>query len=361
MFSVADLDENDDTIEIVSGQFFKRRVVLHSIKRGSTLSVVLERTLDDQCGAAFGVILADLDGMPPEQHQQQEQQRQQQYQDPRPAVIDSGSTIPALTPGASFSHVLVTSHECSRASSSSSSSSSPTTTTSFGSQRNVVVDGVRSTGHVEENKRSSTHSSDHKNKQQHFDDDGETDTEDGGSLFAYRVPQGKDAWKTEPWVRTTVASGFRVKGQLGNMINPGAPGFVYTFQPTKERQQQSEQRQQQDGKSVAETGPNPTPANTVSTRRPLIAVAGDCAESAYFFRPVDTSSEWKGDGDPAAQYKLMCEIACGATVGSIGVGYEDFMHAEQEQGFAKIYLPCYEKDKILVFAMGSGEDADADW
>lgn len=33
---------------------------------------------------------------------------------------------------------------------------------------------------------------------------------------------------------------------------------------------------------------------------------------------------------------------------------------EQESGYAKIYVPCYEKDKILVFAVGSGEDTEDD-
>jgi hypothetical protein len=53
---------------------------------------------------------------------------------------------------------------------------------------------------------------------------------------------------------------------------------------------------------------------------------------------------------------MMCEIECGATVGSIGIGYGDFCSVEQESGYAKLYIPCYEKDKVLVFAMGSGEE-----
>lgn len=43
--------------------------------------------------------------------------------------------------------------------------------------------------------------------------------------------------------------------------------------------------------------------------------------------------------------------------GSIAVGYDDLCSVDQESGYAKLYIPCYEKDKILVFAMGSGEDA----
>lgn len=51
----------------------------------------------------------------------------------------------------------------------------------------------------------------------------------------------------------------------------------------------------------------------------------------------------------------MCEIDCGATVGSIGIGYKDFCFEEQQSNYAKIYIPCYEKDKVLVFALGKGE------
>jgi len=40
------------------------------------------------------------------------------------------------------------------------------------------------------------------------------------------------------------------------------------------------------------------------------------------------------------------------------VGYDDLCLAEQESGYAKIYIPCFEKDKILVFALGSGEEED---
>lgn len=107
----------------------------------------------------------------------------------------------------------------------------------------------------------------------------------------------------------------------------------YTFYPTKD---------------------GPKKKNNGSLSRPLIAIAGDCAESAYILRPLH-----KKDGeDPSANYAMMCEIECGATVGSIGVGYEDFCFTPQQSGYAKIYIPCYEKDKVLVFALGNGEDDD---
>ena len=41
--------------------------------------------------------------------------------------------------------------------------------------------------------------------------------------------------------------------------------------------------------------------------------------------------------DRSTKYALMCEIKCRA-------------------GVAKMYMSCYERDKVLVFAFGSGDD-----
>ncbi len=103
---------------------------------------------------------------------------------------------------------------------------------------------------------------------------------------------------------------------------------------------------------------------SIGLSRPLIAIAGDCAESAYILRPLDDNDDASSSTnnhninhqDPSSNYAMMCEIECGATVGSIGIGYEDFCFAPQQNGYAKLYIPCYEKDKVLVFALGNGED-----
>lgn len=306
MFCVADLDTEDDTIEVLASQFFSRKLSLHSIKRGREPRVVFRRTIDNNCGAAFSAILANLDNS-------------MAGIDRTRAVIDSGSTVTTLQPGDPFSHLLVTSHECSI---SESDGGNFELTSSSSSTRRPVING---------NEPSL----------------GPENSVDGGSLFAYRIPSGKkDSWKSQPWVRTVVASGFRVKPQLSNAINPGAPGFCYTFYPRKEEA---------------------TTSGRISNswKRPLIAIAGDCAESAYLYRPVNRISEKDGSTcDSSARYALLCEIQVGATVGSIGIGYDDFCTEDQESGYAKIYVPGYEKDKVFVFAMGSGEDnyeADSGW
>lgn len=254
--------------------------------------------MDERCGAAFSSILADLDNL-------------EAVETPTRQVLDSGSTIPTLKRGDTFSHLLITSHECTLAEDDDNFA------------ERMEEEGIKQyvsevrMGNEEDSSESST----------------DVSEIDGGSLFSYRVPEGKGAWKTEPWLRSVIATGFRVRGQLGNMINPGAPGFCYTFYPTK------------DGPKKLKNG---------SPSRPLIGIAGDCAESAYILRPVDSDFGL----DPTSNYAMMCEIECGSTVGSIGIGYEDFCFAPQQRNYAKIYVPCYENDKVLVFALGNGEDDD---
>ncbi|KAL7440168.1 hypothetical protein ACHAXM_007054 [Skeletonema potamos] len=297
MFSVADLDPQDDTIEVIASQFFSKKLSLHSIKLGLDPKVTFRRVIDDRCGAAFSSVLADLDGLTTMQNAAY-----------HPLVVDSGSTVVSLKSNDAFSHLLVTSHECSYADNINDESSergSATDTEDFES-------GVTSVPSTAQSKI------------------------DGGSLFAYRVPTGKDAWKSKPWSRSVIATGFKVQGQLSNMINPGAPGFVYVFFPTREGGIGSDKK----------------------WHRPLIGLSGDCAESAYILRPIEEDAIDAGE-DRSTKYALMCEIKCKSTVGSLAVGYDDFYTTEQQSGYAKIYVPCYEQDKVLVFALGSGDDQDS--
>ena len=293
MFAVADLDTTDETIEVISSEFFDRKVSVRSIQKGPSPRVVFRRVIDDRCGAPFSAILADLDtavdmskGTTTSCSSERERIRHCETR----VVVDSGSTVATTKCGDSFSHILVTSQPC-------------------------------------------------KGKQH-------ASGEEGGALFAYRVPTNGD-WRTEPWKRTTVASGFQVRTNLWNMINPGAPGFVYTFHPQEPNPTRQQQQQQQ--------------------QRPMIAIAGDCSESAYILQPVehDGSSDNsnshdddnaaikknnnKIDVDASTRYKLVCEIETGATVGSIGIGYGSF--GKSPAGIAKLYLPLFEKNKMLVFAL----------
>ena len=360
MFAVADLDPTDDTIEVLCSEFFAKRVSLKSIHiprhankdkkkagRKSLPKVVFERTIDERCGAAFGCIWADLDVEDTPQGQAS------------PMVLDSGSTVPCLKRGDDCSHLLVTSHECTYA--------ETTDRTAWNQISETGEEELNGSGGHAQNEKENTVDAISSAPSNGEGASSVSSAEDGGSLFAYRIPKDTpSAWKTQPWIRSTVATGFKVQGQLGNMINPGAPGFVYTFHAKEEVEAKGRRTHR-------------------PRKRPLIAVAGDCAESAYIFRPEKHQQEdsWNdiasgrtqkdrgsstqqqpqqkhmADRDMSTNYKLMAEIQCQATVGSIGIGYDDFLSLPtQESGYAKLYIPCFEKDKILVFALGSGEDVD---
>jgi hypothetical protein len=177
MFNVADLDPTDDTVEVIASQFFSKKLSLHSIRRGTDPTVVFRRVIDDRCGSAFSSILADLDGS-----------KSMQQKHATPKVVDNGSTVVSLKKGEPFSHLLVTSHEC--------SVGQDQEKTNYGSE--VTVGGSSSVSSLRDQSKI-----------------------DGGSLFGYRVPSGRGAWKTQPWKRSVIATGFKVHGQLSNMINPG--------------------------------------------------------------------------------------------------------------------------------------------
>ncbi|KAL7545461.1 hypothetical protein ACHAWF_008811 [Thalassiosira exigua] len=290
MFSVADLDQTDDTIEVISSQFFTKKVSLHSIKLGPRPEIVFNRIIDDRCGHAFSSVLADLDGCAARKSLTQS------------VVVDSGSTVDTLTGGDAFSHLLVTSHECLQEEVGDDKTDSSSKQLSMAS----VGRGSGATS--------------------------PTDTV-GGSLFAYRVPAGKNAWKYEPWTRSTVATGFKVHNSVKNMISPGAPGFCYPFHPTR--------------------GGGFTMGK--KWQRPLIGLSGDCAESAYILRPIEGADSIHGaieEGvDKSTKYALMSEIKCKSTVGSLAIGYDSFCSQGNNDGFANIYVPCYEEDKVLVFGI----------
>ncbi|GMH81738.1 hypothetical protein TrST_g11959 [Triparma strigata] len=257
MFCLMNLSGTDRSIEVVSSQFFAKRVVLHSILRGDAAkgtlpTVAFERLLDDTCGPAYSAVLGDLRSLtspsaPPSYA----------------SIIDSGSTASLSSSFAqeACTHLLVTSHEC------------------------TYEDEVDSSA----------------------DANLHDPNPDGGQLFSYEIPED---WKNSKWTRNTIAGGFKCRSNLS--INPGAPGFPYLFYPDL---------------NDRDLG-----------LPPHIALSGDGSESAYIFRP-----------DVGGSYSLMCEIDCGATVGSLAVSYTRFCGGGKE-GYAKLFIAAYERDKVFVFS-----------
>jgi len=268
MFAVADLEGEEGTVEVIASQFFTQEVSVHSIKLGSpegpsanpetpsTLpEVVFSRTIDSSCGYAYSSVLCDL------------------KTSPRGTAVDDGSTAPRVSDCAT--HVVVSTHE-----------------ETYEYRETPPPSGISHQHPV------------------NTPETPESANPNGGSVFAYEIP--KD-WKTDTWKRSTIAGGFKCKSPLS--IRPGAPGFVYLFNPA--------------GVSTTNTG-----------GRPYIALAGDGTESAYIYRPTLGGECW--------DYELMFEIEAGGTVGSMAVEYGEFAGAEE--GCAKIFVASYERDKIFAFA-----------
>lgn len=310
------MDPTDTSKEVIACQFFGKKLTIHSIDigRDKLPRVTYRKIIDDRCGASYASTVAHLeveDDNTTEDEKDNDDESEETHHKPQPrhVVIDCGSPITTIQPGDTFSHILVTSHEC-----------------KFEDKQQQQHEYQQNIRNNNNNGGSKFHS---------IQMGWETTNTDGGSLFAYQIPK---CWKTQEWKRTVIATGFRVRGQLGNMINPGAPGFVYTFYAHRQEQRH----------------PNHSPPTKQQPRRPWIGISGDCAEAAYILRPKMTSTNGSDTEVEATHYELLCEIACGATIGSLAIGYDNFCDVPQQKDFAKIYIPCYEKDKILVFALGDG-------
>lgn len=260
MFHVADLDPLDSTVQVFAAEFFSRRLTMHSIcwgdpKLGTETEVVQSWILDDNCGPAYSVTVADM----------------------------TGAGAPT--------HLLVTSHECLYDYRSLSDGGSGYDSGGGG--------GVVTVG----------------------------DGGGGGALFAYEIPKKwryyTKVYPSPGWHRTTIASGFRVKG-MG--VNPGAPGFSYVF------------HRERNGKG-----------------RPYIALAGDCSQAAYILRPctpIHNIHKKRASSGGELHYELVCSLDLEGTVGSLAISYGELFGGGAKDGFAKLFVPNFDLGKVYIFSFG---------
>ena len=314
MFDVVDLDPDDDVLEVFAAEFFSRRLTLHRLRKGDWRTgrrprVLTSEVLDDALGPAYSVVLADLMGHGKPSHvlvSSHECQYEGLVEEGREGGEEGGGGLATalagadlLAGGARFSGPGLQGMAARAAMLESSSSSSSSSS------------GEAPTGEEEKSLK-------------------------GGSLFAYEIPSN---WRERvPWKRSTLATGFHVKSW--GQINPGAPGFPYVFYPHRSLRGQPGQR-------------------------PYILLAGDCSHAAYIYHPVAPSAEERGREDEGEErevrYEPMAQINCGGTVGSLAVGHlplavgggEDGGEEEEEgDGWAKIFIPNFDTDKVYAFSFG---------
>jgi len=123
-------------------------------------------------------------------------------------------------------------------------------------------------------------------------------------VWAYELPAGEGAWKTQPWTRHTIASNFPTY-----VPGPGqaSPGEAVAFFPLQN-----------------------------ATSKPWILLGGDGDESAYLISPVSQSaSNWT--------YVTERIIDVGATVGEVAAF--DF----ENDGYSEFLIPDYGGGRIYVY------------
>eukprot|EP00752_Nemacystus_decipiens_P014828 g13201.t1 len=128
----------------------------------------------------------------------------------------------------------------------------------------------------------------------------------GGSLVAYEIPED---WRMLPrfypapgWLRVTLASGFRVRGIS---INPGTPGFPYVFHPHRSME----------GKHPPYIAIAGDCSQSAYVLRPAAAKQQEKAEAE-----AATVGSWEREAAPLS-YEIACAIEVPGTVGSLAVGY----------------------------------------
>jgi len=276
-----------DYTQIFAAEFFSRRLTLHRLRRGSVKEkrlpqLIASQVIDKSLGPAYSVVLADLRGE------------------------------------GRHTHVLVSSHECAYASLDDQGGEyyliKPSVLHDWHSKLTIFVFAL---SHVllpspfQIAGLSHAPSKDSNSKSQLVNSNSK-----GGSLYSYEIPR---EWKSGGyrWRRRTIATGFQVRtwGQL----NPGAPGFPYTFYPHKSMEKQK-------------------------GSRPYILLAGDCSHAAYVFRPIG--------GQDGLDYDLWAEINCGGTVGSLAVTHLPLFTQDhdstggKEDGWAKLFIPNFDANKV---------------
>ncbi|CAN0182141.1 unnamed protein product [Ectocarpus sp. 6 AP-2014] len=394
MFEVVDLDRKDSTVQVICAEFFGGRVTMHSLWGGGQLpgsqpSVTESWVLDDNAGPAYSITAADLRGGSPGGRPTHFLVTVHESSYNTYSLFAAAGGIGGNGGGGSSSNANFNPAAAAAAAASAAAGSRhagvepdpagldaekaafkvpPEGTSRWGAGRwgGVVAGGP-------------------KERRWQRREEGRGSGGAGGSLVAYEIPED---WRMLPrfypapgWLRATLASGFRVRGIS---INPGTPGFPYLFHPHRSME-----------------GKQP----------PYIAIAGDCSQSAYILRPApaasasagtaagggpETKGAWEQEAAPLG-YEIACAIEVPGTVGSLAVSYgqllgedgtmerfdtveppsspqppvappeaslegagrrreEGLPPSPQPQprgaeGWAKLFVPNYDGNKIYVFSM----------
>ena len=272
MFEVWDMDIHDDTVEVVTVNFFDECISVYSLKAIEAYPYLEVEDMNylETVGRPYGICLANMrpgeklhedrkndsvngscnDNTP--NHNDDIVTKDVGFNEVKKEVRDNKNrrikiTSPSLpSPPHDMSlcdnsnptHILISTHECSY----DVSSGVSMLTDFIGGKFPMVKGGI----HASSTKRQAVES-------------GAFASEAGGALFAFEIPKLKSELReNKAWKRYTLFRGFKVRG-FGGIVSPGAPGLPYVFRK-----------------------PNSSPSVP-----PLVLLAGDCTGSAYVFAPTN--------------------------------------------------------------------------
>lgn len=333
MFEVLDLDKGDDSLEVVSAQFFDEQIIVHSLRATDRPPYVEATTLGTlpTVGRPYGLCLMSL---PSDNHGAADEET------PYAAAASGPRFPPGRRPrrddachvdSAPPTHLLVSTHECSY-----DMHVNKLALGAIGDMFPRIVAGAALPyrGHEPVYRQDADRAAPSSNVE-------------GGSLFAYALPLAPPAAPSPPppstplpsaaeaalptlptlsWPRTSLFRGFKVSSWWA-FFSPGAPGFPYVFKMPG-----------------APRGP------------PLILLSGDCTGSAYIFAPRNGQEQPQKEqhhnvamgSASVPTYDMAFEIQCGATVGSAAAAA-----ALDGSGGVDIFIPSYELNRIHKFRLAT--------
>ena len=222
MFEVWDMDPMDETLEVVTVNFFDECISLYTLRAINTRPYieVVDTINLDSVGRPYGICLANMN---PQRSIQSEKELDNIVEKTKMGLHTNACTdhTKITSPSSPYApqdhslcdntkptHILISTHECSY---------------DVGSGISMVSDllkgkfpMIRRGRDAQDAKRQAVQS-------------GAFASESGGALFAFEIPKSrKDFRHAEAWRRYTLFRGFKVRG-FGGIVSPGAPGLPYVF------------------------------------------------------------------------------------------------------------------------------------
>ena len=375
MFEVLDINPEDTTVEVIAAHFFASKLSVHSIRGLSELDndgndneiKVREIMEIDTEGRPYGLCLTT---MTPESN---DNNKNSNSNSDMVDINKIGVRAAVATDVSLPTHLIVSTHECSY--------DIPSALQMVGAAVRGLYPRLRS-GTVGSGLRAG-------DKEDVESGPASTNTEQGGALFAYRLPDARQ-WNGRRAQAGPLPSGgipvpplaLRTDVDIDNISSSSSSSSSKVGDTNSINTYQTNSNINSNSNCMLDNKKSPTmlPWDRQTLFRgfkvrgwggifspgapgfpyvfrmphkpqtpPLILLAGDCTGSAYIFSPGATSREEYAnvvESGGLPPYELAFEVECGATVGSACVSA-----SADSSGDVDIFIPSYELNQVHVYRL----------